>query len=498
MDEINSLKYSSSGSKSLSELIDHFKKFYPYSPLEKPSIYGFIKNYTQFVEVLEKINELVGFDEFKISLTHKVKSFVVHYRLHGKPTNREKLHTIIYGSPGSGKTHLGKLLAEFWTVCGCLVPPKEKPVNDPELNQSKNKAIYKPVLSQTNPQNDAKNNTHPSFNAFNSLPYIYNELNNLNECINLLNQIRKKCNVCIKSSDDKITIGNKIQEVKSNIKSSINYKKFILNQKDPEIFNNNINPNPKPIILPSIHASLPVVVPTKSGERGEFPIHIEPKIKVNYAVFTRGDLIAKYAGHTTDRVRKIFEEYEGGAILLDEVYELCTSENDIYGREILTEIINYMTSYPDKLVFIFAGYKNQINDTIMAAQPGLARRFTWKIDVALPSSENLFSILQLQLKNHKLFLSDDIHDYVKDKIHLNFKNFPYFGGDTERLADKIKEIHESNLWDAVHDSNIMDDNLKIMSTTVNMKAFDGAYNEFIDHSNVTQSKNFLPHPQMYS
>jgi len=44
----------------------------------------------------------------------------------------------------------------------------------------------------------------------------------------------------------------------------------------------------------------------------------------------------------------------------------------------------------------------------------------------------------------------------------------------------------------------MDDNLKIMSTTVNMKAFDGAYNEFIDHSNVTQSKNFLPHPQMYS
>lgn len=499
MDEINDLKYNSLGNTSLIELINHFKKFYPYSPLERPSMYNFIINYTQFVEVLEKINELIGFDDFKLSLTHKIRSFVVHYRLYGKPTNREKLHTIIYGSPGSGKTHLGKLLAEFWTVCGCLVPPKDKSVKDADnnnldsknnksLNQSKNQSIYKNIIQPP---------INTNINNYNGL----NNLDNLKKCINLLNHIRKKCNVCIKSSDDKSFISNKLQEVKNNIKRSIEYNELILNDEMVNnIMNNvnNINPDPKPIILPNIYATLPIIVPTKSGERGEFPIHIEPKIPINYAVFTKGDLIGKYAGHTTDRVRKIFDEYEGGALLLDEVYELCSSDNDVYGREILTEIINHMTNHPDKLVFIFAGYKNQINETIMAAQPGLARRFTWKIDVALPSSDNLFNILLLQLRNHKLVLADNIIEYVKNKIHINFNNFPYFGGDTERLADKIREIQESHLWDIVHDPNIIDDHLLSLSTIVTIDTFDKAYNHFIEHSNITVPKNFIPHPQMYS
>jgi len=456
----------------LTDIINHFKNYKPYGNLDRPKIYGFIRNYTQFINVLENINSLIGFDDFKISLVNKIKSFVVHYTLYGTPSNREKLHTLIYGPPGTGKTHMGRLLAEFWTVSGCLKPKKEEP---------------------------------PSLFSGGKIPpllfFIANDFvsdNSKNAQVTLINQIRKKCNSVITNENDKKYVGNKLQKLKTLLRKDGDSKSE--SKSDKSESNTlasflSLPPKSNKLITHDEDTNESILTPK---EFNNMDIDKDEKVPVNFAVLTRGDLIGQYAGHTTDRVRKIFDKYDGGALLLDEVYELCSSEDDKFGREIITEIISYMTNYPDRIVFIFAGYKDQINNTIMKIQPGLARRFNWKIDVVPPSHDKMFEILKLQLANHKLTLSSDINEHVLNTIEKNILYFPNYGGDTERLSDMIKDIQESELWNNVHNENLTKDELLVHAKTVNLKTFDKAYDFYIKNSNVViEIKNPL-HCHMYS
>lgn len=371
----------------LAELISDLKKYQPFGDLPLPSIFNFVLNYNQFIQVLERISGRVGWENAKNEIAIKIKSMVVNYQRYGTPVGKEFLHTLITGLPGVGKTMFGSDLAELWAVSGCL---KRSTIEQPKIQ----------IL-----------NAIPAPNP------------NLGQIKTMLNRLRRK----------NPRLSRDIQLIKNQLNST---------SQPAEIL---------PIFIPSL--------PFNPIEFGRTPI------KVKFTVLTRGDFVGKYQGHSLDKIRSIFKEHEGGVIMIDEAYSLTMSDRDDFGHEVLTEINNYMTQHPDRIIFIFAGYKEQINQSIMAIQPGLSRRFNWKFDINGYTDDELFQILIQQLSEKSLNINPDDMEAIKTTFTRHKKDgyFPFFGGDSERLSNYIKDTYHQEVYQLISE-NKLDDSLLITKT----------------------------------
>ena len=63
---------------------------------------------------LKELNEMIGMDDIKKSLTHQLMYFLQGFE------HKHMLHTIIEGPPGVGKTCLGKILGKIYLELGCI------------------------------------------------------------------------------------------------------------------------------------------------------------------------------------------------------------------------------------------------------------------------------------------------------------------------------------------------------------------------------------------
>ena len=70
------------------------------------------------IPALEKLNNLVGLDNIKNDIFKKIIFYIQN------PNNEDYLHTVIYGSPGSGKTELAKIYADIFLRLGLLKSDK--------------------------------------------------------------------------------------------------------------------------------------------------------------------------------------------------------------------------------------------------------------------------------------------------------------------------------------------------------------------------------------
>lgn len=70
------------------------------------------------IPTIEKLNKLVGLDNIKKDIFKKIIFYIQN------PNNLDYLHTVIYGSPGSGKTELAKIYGEIFLRLGLLKTDK--------------------------------------------------------------------------------------------------------------------------------------------------------------------------------------------------------------------------------------------------------------------------------------------------------------------------------------------------------------------------------------
>ena len=156
--------------------------------------------------------------------------------------------------------------------------------------------------------------------------------------------------------------------------------------------------------------------------------------KNKYFVTGRADWVAKYHGHSSQKAKKLIKKAKGGCIFIDEAYALVGAGDDLFGSEVLTSIVESMTSASKDVIFIMAGYKDKM-DRLFKNNAGLERRFSYIFEFPKPSVRQTVEIFKTQVKKTKWKLSKCTEDDITAFFQHNSREFTHGGGSTERFLD---------------------------------------------------------------
>lgn len=93
----------------------------------------------------------------------------------------------------------------------------------------------------------------------------------------------------------------------------------------------------------------------------------------------KSGLVGQYLGDTPLKVKRAFDEADGGVLFIDEAYSLSHDKDDLYGCEAIDGIVKLMEDRRDRVVVIVAGYPKEMRKLI-DSNPGLKSRFNRQIN----------------------------------------------------------------------------------------------------------------------
>ena len=114
---------------------------------------------------------------------------------------------------------------------------------------------------------------------------------------------------------------------------------------------------------------------------------------------TRTDLVAGYLGQTAIKTREKIEQARGGVLFIDEAYSLAQGEQDPFGKEACTTLLEAMSALKSELMVIVAGYPEEIKQLI-DSNPGFDSRFGAKLTLPDMLPEQLMAVFHQQCHQH--------------------------------------------------------------------------------------------------
>lgn len=129
------------------------------------------------------------------------------------------------------------------------------------------------------------------------------------------------------------------------------------------------------------------------------------------------DLVAGYQGQTEIKTRDAFMEALDGILFIDEAYRLTGEEKEGqgYGTIALQTLLPLMSDYRDRIVVIFAGYKDRM-DEFGTANPGIPSRIDYYIDCHDYDTEQLMQILKGKMKKAGNVWGEGAYDKALDVL----------------------------------------------------------------------------------
>jgi len=155
------------------------------------------------------------------------------------------------------------------------------------------------------------------------------------------------------------------------------------------------------------------------------------------------DLIAEYVGQTAGKTYNVIKSAIGGVLFIDEAYVL-TGDGMKFADECISTILKMMEDYRDKLIIIFAGYKEEMQK-FASSNVGLNSRIGYTINFPDYTIEELVEIFKQLVNKDSLKITDDALDEARliieeAKKTENFGNARYINN----MYQKILISHAKN------------------------------------------------------
>lgn len=416
---------------------------------KKPNqIIPHIRNVKGFLQALYSLQGMIGMEDVKNNIVSQLKYYFLH-QIRSNDSNNHlnrdsgMFHTVLLGSPGSGKTSVAEILARIWTNVGMLhiSKTKEQSVNTIEKHILESKQ-YKNLSSQFEKLKESYTKQNQEFFASKlHTSLLETDLFFEKDKIETLQTYLDMNQEWIAPS-----IYNELQTKINSLENGLEYmlqKNTIFVPREIPIIEevDSVDSTDITNVDKSFCSKIDVINSSEFIPSREICDIYEP-VEPNFIKLRRDDLIGKYVGHTAIKTREALMKGIGKVIFIDEAYELYNSEensSDCFGMECLSTILHFMNEYAGQTIFIFAGYENLLKKTIFRVQPGLERRIAWTFTLQPYNEAELLQIYKKQLQEKGWNLEEEekiLFLFRKNKIE--FKNG---GGDTQRLAMYTKTVY---------------------------------------------------------
>lgn len=376
-----------------------------------------IKNYFNNVTLLKssliELDNVIGMNNVKSQIIKQIKTYI-STKAKGIYRESDRKHCLLCGPPGCGKTTVGKILCKIWVAIGFIGRDSS--------------GVPKKVATFNKAQDELIRNQRQNIREYKD---------RLKTAVSTINSTGRASGLCKRS------VGNliRLKDGKSN------------NQID-EIINDISNAN---TILEETHKIAPNLTKIKASSMQGFGIESDASLidskdtsDLPFYVYNRNDVVSRYVGDTAHRCTKAMMEALEGVAYFDEAYNLCNNANgfgDSYGQEALTTINQFMDEHSDKLIVVFAGYKDDIYNNLFRTQKGLESRFTNKFEIENYNPDELTKIFiqRLQYAQWRLPETQELRKLIKD----NFELFKFQGRDMDTLAVYTKNIMSEKIYDDI-------------------------------------------------
>lgn len=139
----------------------------------------------------------------------------------------------------------------------------------------------------------------------------------------------------------------------------------------------------------------------------------------------RETLVGQYIGQTAIKTKEVVESALDGVLFIDEAYTLSRGEENDFGREAIDTLVKLMEDYRDRIVIVLAGYTNEM-EKFLQTNSGLKSRFPNIIEFPDYSTDELLSIIELQVKNNGYVLNENAKIKIRQLLDQN-RVEPNFG-----------------------------------------------------------------------
>ena len=155
------------------------------------------------------------------------------------------------------------------------------------------------------------------------------------------------------------------------------------------------------------------------------------------------DLVGGYVGQTAIKTQAKVDEALGGVFFFDECYSLNYggdfAGDDPYGKEAGDCLNENMSNHAGEIVFIFAGYADQIDKRFLTLNEGLPSRIQFRFDILPYKEEQLCEIFISKVKKDKWTLDKSLDKNILLIFFVqNYHHFKNYGRDVEKLVLQAK------------------------------------------------------------
>ncbi|MCX4696450.1 AAA family ATPase [Streptomyces sp. NBC_01408] len=172
----------------------------------------------------------------------------------------------------------------------------------------------------------------------------------------------------------------------------------------------------------------------------------------------RVDLVGQHLGHTAAKTSKLIDSALDGVLFIDEAYSLSNSGysgGDAFGKEALQVLLKRAEDDRDRLVVILAGYPDEMTE-LLATNPGLASRFTTRVDFPSYSADELVRIALSLLEAQSDRLDEDaataLETYFRQAVDESHIDQLGNGRFARELCRKARDLRDLRL-DELHGSS---------------------------------------------